>query len=918
MGIHQNNQLKLAPSTIKRDIPLPLLETHLPQKERIDSMENKGKSNKLSNPDKDDGQIPTTPATPKEIEENNEKNRKRPATELYDHDDHGIQPSPKQLVLQEYVCNEKTIAMGYDSEGCVGPFWAPLDREGPQVFEEAPCGQAAATTQEEGPVPAPAPAPAAAAAGPHMKYCKEQNIASLRKELKLRGQPAGGKKLELIHRLNEAMERGLVKYSTVEEAKAKSKPKKKKAVSSGMKGMKLFPDTAYWEVLDPMPDVVQEPLNPRFKIARAPTIAERDAKYVPQKFNYPQQFDIPEFKAVKKELQFDRRGKAREVNGQPLVLTTPRLTGSTDTAFKAKHKLHGGSKPWEVADAFIPYRDTRKKNDTFSFELLARYTNQKASFFGAGSTIYEDEWKEFTAREIRQHFGLYICQGLDPSNRVEKKFNPQRKDWLAGNDFVFDSFNGNARRRHKHFKAFLGVCDPLIRTPDRDHYPNWKVRPILKWMNYQCPLAWNLGRSIAVDEMTMRFQGMHRDKRRITYKNEGDGFQADALCDDGYCYQIYMRNDPAPKKYLKQGLSPLHSRTMALFDSLKDDYHHVGMDNLYNSAAFCRAGYNHKRKVLCHGVTRKAGRGIPESVLQQEVLNPTAQREVRGTVKAAVLKGDPDCPNLVASSVYDSKPVHYLSMVSDSIQWVIKEKKVFNVDTDEVEAMQFLRLNQIDKYNNGMGDVDVADQLRGVYRLDRNIRNRKWWWSLLFWSMGVLLTNAYKFYLRMCEEEGVVPLYKEHYEFRKAIAEYWLNPERVEERVAAQAEADAVEAAKQGAKLQQFDSPESMISSLKYSPTCYPVSGGGSKRGSPVTDKTLGETGALSCRLNRSLLHMAQPSPQDRPRCALHWWGDKRTQSQIAHCRACNVNLCLDCFAVFHLEPTLAGLQEKLEEILNK
>ena len=199
------------------------------------------------------------------------------------------------------------------------------------------------------------------------------------------------------------------------------------------------------------------------------------------------------------------------------------------------------------------------------------------------------------------------------------------------------------------------------------------------------------------------------------------------------------------------------------------------------------------------------------------------QREVRGTVKAAVLKGDPDCPNLVlASSVYDSKPVHYLSMVSDSIQWVIKEKKVFNVDTDEVEAMQFLRLNQIDKYNNGMGDVDVADQLRGVYRLDRNIRNRKWWWSLLFWSMGVLLTNAYKFYLRMCEEEGVVPLYKEHYEFRKAIAEYWLNPERVEERVAAQAEADAVEAAKQGAKLQQFDSPESMISSLKYSPTCYP------------------------------------------------------------------------------------------------
>ena len=74
---------------------------------------------------------------------------------------------------------------------------------------------------------------------------------------------------------------------------------------------------------------------------------------------------------------------------------------------------------------------------------------------------------------------------------------------------------------------------------------------------------------------------------------------------------------------------------------------------------------------------------------------------------------------------------------------------VYNVDTGKVEALKFLRLNQIDKYNNGMGDVDVADQLRGVYKLDCWVRNSKWWWSMLFFSMGVLLTNYYKFYLQM-------------------------------------------------------------------------------------------------------------------------------------------------------------------------
>ena len=156
-------------------------------------------------------------------------------------------------------------------------------------------------------------------------------------------------------------------------------------------------------------------------------------------------------------------------------------------------------------------------------------------------------------------------------------------------------------------------------------------------MNHIFPLIWMLGVAFSIDEMTMGFKGKHMDKKRITYKAEGDGFQGDALCQDGFTYQVFLRNDPAPKKYLDMGLSPLHSRVMALFDSLKDDHHQCAMDNLYNSAAFCRAAVNHKRKVLCHGVTRKGNRGIPLSVKQEEVKDRQKQLEVKGTVKAAVL-----------------------------------------------------------------------------------------------------------------------------------------------------------------------------------------------------------------------------------------------------------------------------------------
>ena len=112
--------------------------------------------------------------------------------------------------------------------------------------------------------------------------------------------------------------------------------------------------------------------------------------------------------------------------------------------------------------------------------------------------------------------------------------------------------------------------------------------------------------------------------------------------------------------------------------------------------------------------------------------NREHQLRVRGTAKAAVLKGDVDCPNLIAASVYDTKPVHYLSMISKNIQWVEKATKVYNVDTNEVEELKFLRMGFIDQYNNTMGDVDLADQLRGSYRFDMWVRNRKWWWSIFF------------------------------------------------------------------------------------------------------------------------------------------------------------------------------------------
>ena len=131
---------------------------------------------------------------------------------------------------------------------------------------------------------------------------------------------------------------------------------------------------------------------------------------------------------------------------------------------------------------------------------------------------------------------------------------------------------------------------------------------------------------------------------------------------------------------------------------------------------------------------------------QDEETNPKAADLKRGTVKAAVLEGDADCPSLVAFSIYDTKPVHFLMMACTSIKWHEMEKLVYDKMSNQKVRMKFLRSGLIDNYNNGMNKVDQADQLHGSYRFDHWICKRKWWWAIWLWGVQVLVINAYVLY----------------------------------------------------------------------------------------------------------------------------------------------------------------------------
>ena len=288
----------------------------------------------------------------------------------------------------------------------------------------------------------------------------------------------------------------------------------------------------------------------------------------------------------------------------------------------------------------------------------------------------------FSLSELTKHIGLYVFHELPPSPQVEMKFNPSDEDPVNGNNFIHHAFGSNgakATRRHRHFKCFFTSTNPCATPVSRETHPNWKVHPLLKHVLSVSKAAVFLGRHLSCDEQTMGFQGMSIHKQRITYKAEGNGFLVDCICSDGYTYNFYFRHQQASEKIMKTYYcSPLHARVLGLISQLPDKNYTLGLDNLYMSTKFCRLAMLMDQRVMLHGVTRVTGRGVPTLVKQKEVTRKGDLEAVRNTVKVARLKGDTVCKDLICISVYDIKPVYFLSNASKEIKWIKKEKNVYD------------------------------------------------------------------------------------------------------------------------------------------------------------------------------------------------------------------------------------------------
>jgi hypothetical protein len=284
----------------------------------------------------------------------------------------------------------------------------------------------------------------------------------------------------------------------------------------------------------------------------------------------------------------------------------------------------------------------------------------------------------------------------------------------------------------------------------------------------------------------------------------------------------------------------------------------------------------------------------------QKEIKKNEQAAVRGTTKAAVLEGDPACKDLVAFSVYDTKPVHFLSTACTDLCWREIAKKVYNKDSGISVAMKFLRTNMQDSYNHIMNHVDRADQLRGNYRMDRWTRNRKWWWAIWMWGLETILVNAFVLYREThrlvwkTQKKRMLT----HFQFRKAVALSWLTGKKV------------------SSELNEFTNARKRTTSVSTITNSLST-GSINKKARAVNESSLDpKVGALKGRLNDNYVHFPEPSTAKQPCCSLCRFvapnKNVRTYTSVFQCDICKVHLCVTCFKPFHTVTSVKNLKSQV------
>ena len=190
----------------------------------------------------------------------------------------------------------------------------------------------------------------------------------------------------------------------------------------------------------------------------------------------------------------------------------------------------------------------------------------------------------------------------------------------------------------------------------------------------------------------------------------------------------------------------------------------------------------------------------------------------------------------------------------------------------------------------------ARDLGRNYYRFDHWLRNRKWWWSIFFWSIGVIIVNSYVLYVKVNLAAGKRRKdLLSHHDYNKSVALDWIKgvaENRMKRPTSANKRKEP-----SGVKTRSAKTPKKQRTAF-------------------VNDAAVGVGGSLQCRLDSTLDHLPEVAKLHARCCVHRWAANIETTKAMLYCATCNVTLCSECYKLFHVEKDLLGLKEELKNAM--
>jgi hypothetical protein len=192
---------------------------------------------------------------------------------------------------------------------------------------------------------------------------------------------------------------------------------------------------------------------------------------------------------------------------------------------------------------------------------------------------------------------------------------------------------------------------------------------------------------------------------------------------------------------------------------------------------------------------------------------------------------------------------------------------------------------------------------------------------LWLWSLGVLLVNAYTTY-QMVMKDANIPKkhWFTHYQFRKAIAMAWVSsdePTIFQRRKNRDNQLRDREEFRKRDRASAISNKDTSSRTRRKSTSDPEEATNASKERAPTLKDNilLNKSGPLAERLNCSVGHFPTRLHERGARCSVHrWCAAIEVKADVYKCSHCRINLCVDCFEIFHQKVDLVAFKEALKE----